>query len=164
MQPKHVAIVGVICVSMGWLLASTLTPPVAHVQTRPQPAPRETPIPDASAVAEELQLKLRHLPTPPTGRRNPFEFGAPPRTAQPIVEPRVPPPDILSAPSPPAPPYVLSGIGVSGDVRTAVLAAGDDVHVVGVDEMIGGYTVVEITNSSVTLRRDNEQYTLRFTP
>jgi hypothetical protein len=162
MQPKHVAFVGVTCVTIGWLLASTLTPPIARVQTRPQPAPRDASIPDASALAEELQLKLRHVPTPPTGRRNPFVFGTAESIEPPLTEPHINPAEVLSDPTPPSPPYVLAGIGISGDTRTAVLAAGDDVHIVKVDDVVGVYTVVEITNSSVTLRRDLDQYTLRF--
>jgi hypothetical protein len=35
MAPKHVAFVGAICVTIGWLLASTLSPPVARVQSLP---------------------------------------------------------------------------------------------------------------------------------
>ena len=36
MRGNHVAFVGAICVTIGWLLASMLTPPVARVQSLPQ--------------------------------------------------------------------------------------------------------------------------------
>jgi hypothetical protein len=163
MQTKNVAFVGAMCITIGWLLASVLTPPVAQVQVRPQPAERESTIPDASKLTEELQLKLRQLPAAPAGRRNPFVFAE----RAPEVARSEPPADEtateLPPPAPPpGPPYILSGIAITSGIRSAVLTTGADVHIVKVDDVIGGYTVVEVTESSVTLVREGRPYTIRF--
>ena len=50
-----------------------------------------------------------------------------------------------------APPYTLSGVAVSGDVRTAVLSDGATVHLVTAGQTVGGYSVVAVADDSVTL-------------
>ena len=71
-------------------------------------------------------------------------------------EPLAPTPNITT------PAFVLSGIGISGEVRTAVLTSGQDVHIVKVNDVIGAYTVVDISDSTVTLARETDRVTLRF--
>jgi hypothetical protein len=64
------------------------------------------------------------------------------------------PVDALRAPAAPAvvtPPYTLSGIAATGDVRTAVLSDGSTVHLVKAGQSIGAYTVVAVADDSVTL-------------
>jgi type II secretory pathway component PulC len=72
-------------------------------------------------------------------------------------------PALTAAPAPDGPSFVLSGIGISGDTRTAVLTAtGADVLLVKVSDTIDGYTVTEISESSITLTREGERVVLRF--
>lgn len=164
MAPKNVALVGALCVTIGWLLASTLAPPVARVQSRPEPSVPASRTEEPPPLVEPLQLRLDELRPAPAGRRNPFTFGARERVAAPAVAVQSPSPAGALEPAVPitGPGYVLSGIGITGDTRSAVLAAGDDVHIVGVNDTVGGYTVSEISDTSVTLVRGEEQYVLRF--
>ena len=165
MTTKNVAFVGAICVTIGWLLASTVSPPVARVQSRPTRPAQPTAVVEEQFV-EQLQLRLQRLPAAaPERRRNPFTFAARERvlTATPHDEAqRADTLPVSAAPTVPTPRFMLSGIGVSGDVRTAVLTTGQDVHIVKVADAIGGYTVLEITEASVTLARGDERHTLRF--
>jgi hypothetical protein len=166
MQPRHVAVVGAVGVTIGWLLASTLAPPVARVQSLP-----ERPQPPAQAAeqptfTEHFQERLRQLPPTPTGRRNPFVFGTRERIAPMAARASEDEPDTsavsLSVPRGPA--YSVSGIGITGDVRTAILSDGQNVRIVKVNDDIDGYTVVEITETHVTLARAGEQKRLHFAP
>jgi hypothetical protein len=50
-----------------------------------------------------------------------------------------------------APVFTLAGIGIDGDVRTAILTDGQDVHLMKIGERLGGYEIVEISDNSVTL-------------
>ncbi len=47
--------------------------------------------------------------------------------------------------------FSLSGIGITGEIHTAILADGEAVHVVKVGDRVAGYDVVDVTDSSVTL-------------
>ena len=167
MPPKSVALVGAICVTIGWLLASTVSPPVARVQSRPQPQETQAQLPDPSQLTEQLQLRLRQLPAaPPVRRRNPFVFATRDRIEAPVSElqpARLDPEPTMPTPGTTTLSYVLSGIGISGDVRSAVLTTGGDVHIVKVNDVLDGFTVVDITDSSVTLAKEGERVTLRFT-
>lgn len=161
--PKTLALVGAVCLTIGWLLASVLAPPVAKLQTLrerratlPVAAADETP----SAFAEQLHWKSQQAPLAPTTRRNPFIFGSRTRALDPTTlaqAPRGEAPIVERAVETPVvgPTYSLSGIGVSetttGQVRTAVISDGSTVYVVKVGDSIGGYHVAEVTNDSVTL-------------
>jgi len=161
-----VALIGTVCLTTGWLLASMLTPPVALVQTlrEPRPGPARANS-NPPPFTEQLRIRLQQVPEPPTPRRNPFVFGARQRTMPspsspvearaPIVEP---------APlAPVGPIYELSGIGVTGDVRTAVLSDGKSVVLAKVGMVVGGYQVAEISDSSVTLvASSGERHILRL--
>jgi hypothetical protein len=163
MPPRTVALVAAVCVTIGWLLAATLTPPVARLQALPEPQHPTTM--DDPQFAERLNVRLREAPPPPTTRRNPFNFGSRPRNA-------APPASIT--PEPPAPEpaemeprrsglaFALSGIGIAGETRTAVLSDGQNVRIVRVNDTLAEYTVVEITDSSVTLESGTSRHTLRF--
>ena len=163
MAPKSVAVVGAICVIVGWLLASTVAPPTARVQSLPeQRAPRESAA--EAPPTEHLQLRLKEVRPAPANRRNPFAFAdgerVPPAelTAgdRPIEAPAIDPP------VPAGPQFVLSGIGIAGDTRTAVLASGAEVVIVKVEDSVGGYTVAEITDHTVTLIKGSERVILQF--
>jgi hypothetical protein len=145
-----------VCVTIGWLLAATLTPPVARLQSLAEPQRSPASI-EEPAFAERLNLRLREAPVAPTIRRNPFSFGSRQRDIGPSPESAptlIDAPPITSAPTRPAFAYALSGIGIAGEVRTAVLTDGHGIRIVKVNDTVAGYTVVEITDGSVTLESD----------
>jgi hypothetical protein len=171
MPPRTVAVIGAVCLTTGWLLASLLTPPVARVQSLPER--RQTPTPaEAQQLApysEQLHLKLRQAPIAPTPRRNPFAFGTQERVSETRATATEPPRDApITTPAPPVGPiYSLAGIGVKktpeGAMHTAVLSDGRAVHLVKAGDVIGGYKVIEVTESSVTLAEPSGvQHVLRL--
>jgi hypothetical protein len=164
MQPSRVAFVGAICVIIGWLVASTLSPPVARVQSRPQErAKAPEPVPELQ-FTEQLSPRLRQVAPVPVGRRNLFAFATQRTEQAPAAEQQVTlAPAADSTPLRTGPAYVLSGIGIAGDVRTAVLTTtGEDVRIVKVNDVVGEFTVAEISEQSVTLVRGDERFVLRF--
>lgn len=152
---RTVAVICAVCLTVGWLLASTLTPPVAQLQSLPERAEKPSSLPAESSFAEQLHFRLQQAPDPPAPRRNPFSFGQPARPTTPTPAPAREEPVADGAPPPAAPQigprFSLSGIGVTGELRTAVLAEGQTVHIVKPGDTVGGFTVVEITDDSVTL-------------
>ena len=167
LPPRTVAVLGATCVLIGWLLASTLTPPVAQVQSLPPRAPAKAPASAEPTFTERLHLRFPSEVAAPTPRRNPFVFGQrPPRATAPSAAPVVDAAASSFEPAPPAiagPLFSLAGIGISGEVKTAVLVEGDAVHVLKVGDTLGGYEIVEITENSVTLGQANGlRYVLRL--
>ena len=132
------------------------------MQTRPE-ASRPDATTEAPPFVEQLELRLNELRPAPEGRRNPFVFATREREAAPAGEP---PPLPLEAREPApvvsGPAYVLAGIGITGEARTAVLASGDAVHIVKVNDVVDGFTVAEISDAAVTLVRGAERHVLRF--
>jgi hypothetical protein len=166
MPPRTVALIAAVCVTIGWLLAATLTPPVARLQSLADPA-RSPAALEEPPLTERLNFRLREVPAAPTLRRNPFSFGSRARTSAPVGEREPAPVDATHAepapvPRPPAFDYSLSGIGIAGSVRSAVLTDGAGIHIVKVNDTFAGYTVVEITDESVTLESSTARHTLRF--
>jgi hypothetical protein len=164
MGGKPVIFVGAVCVTIGWLLASTLAPPVARVQSLPRDGVARTEAVTDPQFTAELRLRQRALPPAPELRRNPFVFAPTRRDA---VEREAVPrdaetPRVAAAPLMTGPAYVLSGIGITGDTRTAILTTGTDVHLVRVNDTLGGYAVTEISEDSVTLTRGADRFTLRL--
>lgn len=160
MPPKTVALIAAVALTIGWLFAAVLTPPVAKLQTLPQPAVRRPAVKDPMPSAERLQLRLRQAPVAPTPRRNPFVFGARERERERVVSsggssrPAPSSPQVEALPQSAVisgPAYTLAGIGASGDVRTAVLSDGITVHLVKVGDSIGGYRVATITETAITV-------------
>ena len=163
MTPKQVAFVGAVCVTIGWLLASTLTPPVARVQTRPEERTARE-VTEEPRFTEQLQLRLSEVRETPANRRNPFAFATRERVGAPAVMPDAAPESDVSVPlpAPVTPRFVLSGIGIDGDRRTAVLTIGDNVRIVSVDDEVEGHTVAEISESSVVVVRGGKRQLLRL--
>ena len=155
MPPKPVAVVCAVSLTVGWLLASMLTPPVARLQTLPERRAENAPKAiDTASYSEPLTLKLRQSPAPPQPRRNPFMFGG--RESRPNDQIRETAPEVpLAPPRPATPAYKLSGIGFTetpqGVVRTAVVSDGAAVHLLKTGDAIGVYTVADVTDSSVVL-------------
>jgi hypothetical protein len=163
MRPKHVTLIAAAALTTGWLLASVVSPPVAELQVLPLQPDRAVPQPSESSATpytEQLHLKLRSAPQPPVPRRNPFAFessrqirangdvtAAPGRDA-PAVE--APQPPIVTGPS-----LRLSGIGSTnapaGPVWSAVMSDGRTVYLVKIGESVAGYSVMAITEDSVTI-------------
>jgi hypothetical protein len=154
-SPRLVGMVGASCLLAGWLLGSTVRPPVAHTQA---PAPRVAPDPplprlDIPSVAARRERLVAAMEAPSPGR-NPFAFGEVRRaSAAPVGAAPSPPPDLapaLEIPSAPPPPaWTLVGVAVEqaadGERITAILSSGGDVHLVTVGAMLpGGYTVVRV--------------------
>ncbi|MGH9173628.1 MAG: hypothetical protein ACRD1H_04695 [Vicinamibacterales bacterium] len=171
MPPRTVALIGAVCLLTGWLLASVLTPPVARVQVLPERTQVQPPG-DRDALApyaEQLQLRLREAPPPPSPRRNPFAFGTRQRASSVEKGVRIAP---LAADMPVALPVVgpmlsLSGVGVTdtaaGPIYTAVVSDGNTVHLVKAGDTVDGYTVIEVNERSVTLAdASGSRYVLRL--
>ena len=159
MAPKTVGLIGAACLSAGWLVASLLAPPVARLQglrARPTDDARRAEVTPVETTPV-LQLEWRRTNEPPVPRRNPFVFGRRGvATSEPGMgaaavngraDPLLPPP----APRVMPPPYSLSGVAVSGDVRTAVLSDGVTVHLATAGQKVGLYSVVAVADDSVTL-------------
>jgi hypothetical protein len=164
MPPKTVALFAVVCLTTGWVLASVLSPPVAKSQALPdRRSSQQSATSDAivSGFSEHLKLRLQAAPEPPTPRRNPFRFGTRERAPEPASSgSRASSPAAFELPRDAAPVavgpvYTLAGMAVTGTaegtVRTAVLADGRAVHLVKIGDAVGGYTVAEMTDTSVTL-------------
>jgi hypothetical protein len=163
MPPKAVALIAALCLTTGWLLASVLIPPVARLQALPErrSARPMTTTPSPPPYSEQLKLRLKEAPLPPTPRRNPFQFGSQQRATAPTsagpsqtaraVEAEAP----VAAPAAVAPPFLLSGVAATetaaGPIRTAVLSDGITVHLVKVGDSIRGYSVAAVTDDAVTL-------------
>lgn len=170
MPPRTVALLGAVCLTIGWLLASMLAPPVAQVQVLPEriTARPETDAQSRPPSVEQVHLKLRQTPQPPTPRRNPFEFGTRQRVPDAAQSYVAPPPVQVPLPPPIVGPMLsLSGVGVSetsaGLIYTAVLSDGNTVHLVKAGDAIGGYTAVDVNESSVTLAdASGSRYLLRL--
>jgi hypothetical protein len=173
MRPRLVALLVAAALTTGWLLASLLTPPVAELQTLPPRVERSRDVVETRSdapFAEQLRLRLRSAPPPPTSRRNPFLFAEPSSTRRELgtggdnarrtsidgVKPAAAGPSLR-----------LSGIGSSVSendiVRTAVIADGTTVHLVKIGETIAGYTVAEISDDAVVVQNDaGERWILRM--
>jgi hypothetical protein len=171
MRPKLVALIAASSVSVGWLLASLIVPPVAKLQGLParvesRPAPQ---VDDATTpYTEQLNLRLQQAPLAPVPRRNPFVFGARTATPRPSLAAAPREPEVAEAAIPPAPVITgprlrLTGVGSTAGVWTAVISDGVTVHLVKVGETVNGYAVVEIREDRVTIGdASGAQWTLRM--
>lgn len=160
MPLKTVALIGAVCLTLGWLLASVLTPPVARVQALPErraaPAGATAPIDLPTQLTEQLQLRLRRMPDPPEPRRNPFAFSTRKPTAPESldrarpIEPEAAPVVVDVGPA-----FSLAGIAArqadDSAIHTAILSDGTTVHLLTAGDSIGGYTVTLVTERDVTL-------------
>ena len=144
------------CLTVGWLLASTLTPPVARLQSLPERAQDRRHCRAESTFTEQLHFRLRQAPDPPQPRRNPFVSGSRPA---PWRRPR---------PTREEPIATCGAAARRASDRSAVLVVGHRGHrrtcaprcsptarrcTRQAWRTVGGYTVVEITDDSVTLER-----------
>lgn len=151
MPLRTVAIIGAVCLTLGWLLASTLAPPVARVQSRPQRVTAQAASPTPLPVTEQLRLRPMPVVEAPTAARNPFTF-VEARRDSPAAETAPAAPLTLAAEAAPIrPQWTLAGIGINGEVRTAVITDGNTVRVVKTGDEMAGYRVSEVADTAVTL-------------
>lgn len=162
MSRSSLALIGATLLLAGWMLASTLSPPVARSQPGPvrgaRPAPPSVPVLDVGAVRWPPP---RRLP-PPRPARNPFAFSrAPaPAAAEPAGGPDLP--AVVPAGEPATPvaaarrDIYLAGIAGStvGGVRvlTAVLSDGRDLWLLVAGEALpDGRIVTRVDEDAVVL-------------
>lgn len=159
-RPQLVALAVAASLTAGWLLASVVSPPVARLQDLP---PRAVSRGEAAGdepemqYAEQLRFRLQAAPPRRLPGRNPFVFVDRVRVAPERREEVAPPPPTETAAPPAAvvPPLRLSGIATtrreSGIVLTAIISDGSSVHLLTAGEVVGGYTVSEVTENGVAL-------------
>jgi hypothetical protein len=148
----------------GILLAAWLAS-AAGVTPQPQAnrVPRSTPetvhldalASEVQSQAMRLRQRLATAPAPQAPLRNPFVFAArhtPIRV--PAARPPVSEPPAAALPQEVSEPdLVLLGVAVEGETRTAMIAAGEELLMVGVDQPIGGrYRVSAIGADTVELK------------
>jgi hypothetical protein len=156
MPPRTVAVIGAVCLTIGWLLASTVSPPVATSQSLPARVPPTIPVPEPVSTAR-LQLTLPQTAPAPVSRRNPFVFATASRsTARAESRSGGESREVASVGSdvpriPSGPQFSLLGLATSGEARTAVLSDGQTVFLVKAGEQVGAYQVADITDASITL-------------
>ena len=166
-SPRLLGVVGSGLILAGWLLGSTLSPPVAMTQSRAEPRVTLPPLPPITPVRS---LAASALPTtPPAPARNPFAFGAgaPAAAVSAASDAReTAAADIDTAPAPPAAPsWQLVGVAVGADgAITAVLSGGGDVHLARIgDRLPDELVVTELGVASARLLRpDGTLLTLRL--
>jgi hypothetical protein len=168
MQLRTLALVGALGLAMGWTVNERLQPsqPGGAAEGRPSSGPRPlgtAPPPDTAPFTEQLRLKLEQKPRAPRPDRNPFAFGSR-RPAAPAArsDARAPGRVESVAEPPPEPPTPgaelrLAGMasteGADGTVWTAMVHDGRGLlYVQKGDRLPGGFEVVDIHESSVTLR------------
>lgn len=167
MAPRTVGIIGALCVLVGWILGTTIAPPVASLQTAPTPASatRASPAtPGDSAFTARLRASRAQAgqSTQDIGgstTRNPFRFGdAPTAVPRGAAVPSRTPAVSAQIVSEPLPPLIeLSGIATArrdgADQHTAVLRVdGILVFASAGDSLPGGSLVVEVREQEVVLR------------
>jgi hypothetical protein len=156
-SPRTIGVAACALVIAGWLLGSTLSPPVALSE---QPARTTASRPESlPAIAPLHDLRVGERPSPPAPARNPFAFDAPRRdaaaTGARADEPRAAEggPAVEEAAAPEYP-WRLSGIAVDAEgTVTAVVSGGGDVHLVRAgDRLPDGTLVVAASATGVQLR------------
>ena len=159
----------------GWYLGSVAAPAGSRNTGGGQPSgPRPIGVESwapSPPFRERLEKRLADRPRSPRPRRNPFVFqSAPARSpgtapAAGATAPEPEPPE-AAPPVPRGPVYALSGIAADAQdgttVLTAIVTDGAQLHFLSVgDTLPGGFTVVGITESSVTLADEaGSQHTL----
>jgi hypothetical protein len=168
MHVRTVALVGALALTLGWALGSFVQPDqregAAEGRASTGPRPLGTaPSANVAPLTEQLRLKLEQKPRAPRPDRNPFAFGG--RRAAPPVTRRVDTPEASDSvlPEPPPEPVrpgaalQLAGMastdGPNGPTWTAMVHDGRGLlYVQQGDPLPGGFTVVDIQESSVTIR------------
>ena len=168
MQLRTVALVGGLGLTLGLAVGGRLPgqsadAPPGRGSTGPRPL-AVTPPADVAPLTEQLRLRLEQKPPSPRSERNPFSFGA--RRPVPALgrsgSPAAPPASIEPPPEPVEPPrpgaeFRLAGMasteGPDGNVWTAMVHDGQGLlYVQRGDALPGGFEVVDLQETSITLR------------
>lgn len=177
------AVVGAACLLAGWVLGSTVRPPVALTQEAVRARVLEPPVavPSLPSITA-ARRRLGAVVQAPAGARNPFAFGSSGLPAsRPRVVRRTEPATSLESPagvdvvtaSAAAPgnaslSWQLVGLASDGPevapVLRAILSDGRDVHVCGAGESLpDGVAIEDVTEQAVVLRLPSgETRTLRL--
>jgi hypothetical protein len=168
MQLRTVALVAGLSVALGWALGGRVQPQAPADVTTGRggsgPRPLGTPPTSAAPLTEQLRLRLEQKPRAPRSARNPFVFGSrrpapapesPARTHRPEAADAAAVP--VAAPPAPGSEFRLTGMaanaGPDGPDYTAIVHDGRDlVFVKRGDTLPGGFVVVDVQESTVTLR------------
>ena len=151
-----VIVAGAVLVSTH-ILAPAASPPAPAAVTAADVAAiaQTTPVVEqVDAQVDRLRERLATPPVYPPPVRDPFRFGQRTEPARP--KPAAAPSVVVERPAAPAPalPHLVAiATNVIGgtSVRTAVLAAGDDVHVVKTGDTYGTFVVLAIGADGVEL-------------
>ena len=147
----------------GVLLASYISAPAAPTPEPPRISPAtvaeiDALVPLADDVAQEterLRARLAVAPAVPVARRDPFNFGAVRRPDRPARTVSVREPEAPAVEAAPAIawPSLVAVLTEGGDtpVFTAVLGEGDGIALVKKGGEAGGFTVRDVTSTSVEL-------------
>ena len=136
---------------------SYISAPAAPTPTPQPPSERQlraidekTPVAeDAVQETAKLRARLAVLPQNPQPQRDPFTFGATPRAPKRVT---TEPPEVVIPETPPPPPIMfpkLVALLTDNGQITAVLGIGDSIEMLKAGESAGGFTVREITSSSI---------------
>ncbi len=146
---------GVVSVTT-WVVAPAAPPPAPPPMTAADLAAFDQATPavnDVNAQVARLRQRLSEPPTFPVPTRNPFRFGPrpgppPPTSAAPPIE-NAPP--VLAPPAPVLPRLVaiLANTAEGTVTRRAVLASGDDVHVLSAGDPVGGGLFVHTVDAEI---------------
>ncbi|MEO8078370.1 MAG: hypothetical protein ABI818_18730 [Acidobacteriota bacterium] len=147
----------------GILLAAWLTSAAAVTQQpRVGPAPRPTPesvqldalASEVQSQATRLRQRLASAPAPQVPIRNPFVFSSRRAEVRPAAaRPLAAPPMETALPAPIEPDLVLLGVAEQDGIRTAMMAAGDELLMVTAGQPVGGrYSVSAVGPDDVELK------------
>jgi hypothetical protein len=122
-----------------WLAAAASTRPTGEQSTplaeRRAVVPSDPVADDLSAQAERLNHRTASVATPRLPARNPFEFATHSRPRAAAAASSIPLP-ALPPPPAPKPLFTLVAIGQTGDTRTAIVSAFDQVLLLKVGDQI----------------------------
>lgn len=168
MQLRTVALVGGLGLTLGLAVGGRLPGQSSDAaQGRGSTGPRPlavTPPANVAPLTEQLRLRLEQKPPAPRSARNPFAFGVRRPAATPGVSasPSVTPAPSEPPPAPVEPPrpgseFRLTGMastqGSDGLVWTAMVHDGQGLlYVQRGDALPGGFEVVDVQETSITLR------------
>jgi hypothetical protein len=163
-SPRVLGLAAATLVVAGWLLGSTLSPPVAQTQTRS--AARATPSLALPEIVPFTGLAVRATLAPPVPARNPFAFGRGAGAAESTAAAGAAPAPGVSAAEPELAPATASaavdewrliGVAVGADgAVTAIVRGQGDVHLARAgDHLTSDVVVREVGEGGVRLQRSD---------
>lgn len=161
-SPRVLGLAAATLVVAGWLLGSTLSPPVAQTQART--TARAAASPALPEIVPFTGLAARATLAPPAPARNPFAFGRGVGAAQPTAATDSAPAPGATAARPEFVPATASaaedewrliGVAVGADgAVTAIVRGQGEVHLVRAgDHLTAGVLVSEVGEGGVRLQR-----------